>query len=293
MNYTQILENFKPQNEFYIGIDSDGCVFDSMEIKHKECFIPNIIKHWNLQAISRPARQAAEFVNLYSQWRGTNRFPALIKVLDLLRAHPDVTKYDLQLPDVTALRTFVESGVPLGVPALEEQYQQTHDPVLKQAIDWSRAVDASIEDMVKGVICFERVPHVLKRLQNQADIVVVSSTPHEAIVREWNEHRIAVYTSVIAGQEMGNKKTQLQITTQNRYPTGRVLMIGDAPGDLKSAYAVGARFYPIIPGKETESWEYFDDEIVDLFLNRKYTAEIEKELVQEFNDRLPDIPPWV
>ncbi|MDZ7721841.1 MAG: HAD hydrolase-like protein [candidate division KSB1 bacterium] len=293
MNYTQLLENFKPKYEFYIGIDSDGCVFDSMEIKHKECFIPNIIKHWNLQAISRPARQAAEFVNLYSQWRGTNRFPALIKVLELLQEHPDVKKRGLPLPDVTALQTFIESGAPLGVPALEAQYKQTQDPVLKQAVEWSRAVDASIEDMVRGVTCFERVPHVLKRLQNQADIVVVSSTPHEAIVREWNEHRIDVYTSIIAGQEMGNKKTQLQATTQNRYPKAQVLMIGDAPGDMKSAYAVGARFYPIVSGKETESWEYFEKEIVDLFLNRKYTAEIENKRVQEFNDSLPDIPPWV
>ena len=50
---------FKPQHKFFVGIDSDGCVFDSMEIKHKECFIPNIIKYWKLQAISKYAREAA------------------------------------------------------------------------------------------------------------------------------------------------------------------------------------------------------------------------------------------
>jgi len=65
---------FKPQHSYFVGIDSDGCVFDSMEIKHKECFIPNIIKYWKLQAISKYARAAAEFVNLYSKWRGVNRF---------------------------------------------------------------------------------------------------------------------------------------------------------------------------------------------------------------------------
>jgi hypothetical protein len=32
--------SFTPQHEFLVGIDSDGCVFDSMELKHKECFIP-------------------------------------------------------------------------------------------------------------------------------------------------------------------------------------------------------------------------------------------------------------
>jgi hypothetical protein len=34
----QRLQQFVPQHPFFIGIDSDGCVFDSMELKQKECF---------------------------------------------------------------------------------------------------------------------------------------------------------------------------------------------------------------------------------------------------------------
>nr|HID12448.1 HAD family hydrolase [Anaerolineae bacterium] len=70
------LAELKPKHDFFIGIDSDGCAFDTMEIKHKECFIPNTIKHWGLQPVSKYAREAAEFVNLYSRWRGINRWPA-------------------------------------------------------------------------------------------------------------------------------------------------------------------------------------------------------------------------
>src|SRR5664280_3570059 len=40
------LTAFQPRNNHFIGIDSDGCVFDAMEIKHKECFIPATIKCW-------------------------------------------------------------------------------------------------------------------------------------------------------------------------------------------------------------------------------------------------------
>jgi hypothetical protein len=65
----KVLRELQPKHKYFIGIDSDGCAFDTMEIKHKECFIPNIIKHWNLQAVSKYAREAAEFVNLYSKWR--------------------------------------------------------------------------------------------------------------------------------------------------------------------------------------------------------------------------------
>ena len=75
---------FQPKHPFLVGIDSDGCAFDTMEVKHKECFIPNTINEWELQAVSKYAREAAEFVNLYSKWRGINRFPALLMTFDLL-----------------------------------------------------------------------------------------------------------------------------------------------------------------------------------------------------------------
>ncbi len=62
--------NFEPQHAFLVGIDSDGCVFDTMELKHKECFIPHLIRYYELQGISKFAREVAEFVNLYSKSRG-------------------------------------------------------------------------------------------------------------------------------------------------------------------------------------------------------------------------------
>ena len=39
------LEGLRPEKDFFIGLDSDGCVFDSMDIKHKECFCPAFIDH--------------------------------------------------------------------------------------------------------------------------------------------------------------------------------------------------------------------------------------------------------
>src|SRR2546421_8657397 len=93
----QILRDFKPTREFFIGIDSDGCIFDSMEIKHKECFTPMFIKHFELQAVSKYAREVWEFVNLYSKTRGANRFPALVRALNLLRERPQVAARKVQV----------------------------------------------------------------------------------------------------------------------------------------------------------------------------------------------------
>ncbi len=81
--------------------------FDTMELKHKECFTPNIIKHWDLQAVSKYARDAALFVNLYSKWRGINRWPALVMVFDLLRERDEVIRRGTPIPTAAILRDFI------------------------------------------------------------------------------------------------------------------------------------------------------------------------------------------
>jgi len=289
--FAALLE-FEPKHEFLVGIDSDGCAFDTMEIKHKECFIPNIIKHWELQAVSKYAREAAEFVNLYSKWRGINRFPALIKVFDLLREREEVRKRKVEIPEAKPLREFIESGVPLGNPALREAVKRTKDPILTQALEWSEAVNRSVADIVKGVPPFPFVRESLERLFERADIIVVSATPGEALEREWKEHDIARFTRVIAGQEMGSKKEHLGYASKGRYEPKNVLMVGDAPGDMKAAKANGARFFPVKPGREEESWEFFFREALDVFLKGDYTEEYEAKLVEEFEKLLPEVPPW-
>src|SRR3990172_2441242 len=101
---TDILKNHKPTKEFFVAIVSDGCAFDTMEVKHKECFIPNTINSFDLQAVSKYAREAAEFVNLYSKWRGINRFPALTMTLDLLAERPEVAARHVEIPKLQGVR---------------------------------------------------------------------------------------------------------------------------------------------------------------------------------------------
>ena len=286
------LKELKPKHDFFVGIDSDGCAFDTMEIKHKECFIPNIIKHWNLQPISKYAREAAEFVNLYSRWRGINRFPALVMVFDLLREREEVKKREVDIPQAPSIGEFIDSGVPLGNPALKEAVDRTGDPELKRALEWSEAVNRTVADIVSGVPPFPFVRESLEKLSTVADCVVVSATPTEALGREWQEHGIAKYVKVIAGQEMGSKKEHLALASGGKYKSGHVLMIGDAPGDMKAAQANNALFYPIIPGEEEKSWEKFYNESADVFLSQKYAGEYEKKLIEEFMKYLPEKPPW-
>src|ERR1043165_8364036 len=105
---------FIPQKKFFIGFDSDGCIFDSMEIKHRECFIPALIWKWNLQAVSRLARECHEFVNLYSKWRGINRFPALVRTLELLAQRPEAQARGFSARDLAELKKWIATEKQLG-----------------------------------------------------------------------------------------------------------------------------------------------------------------------------------
>ncbi|MBZ5516265.1 MAG: HAD hydrolase-like protein [Acidobacteriia bacterium] len=283
---------FTPQHSYFVGIDSDGCVFDTMEIKHKECFIPNIIKYWNLQAISKFARAAAEFVNLYSKWRGINRFPALTRTFDLLSDWPEPMRRGVKIPQVPSLRNWIESGVALGNPTLKAEVQKTGDPILKQTLDWSEAVNRTIADMVEGVPPFPHFRESVEGLQAKADIICVSATPTEALEREWQEHDIARHAAVIAGQEMGSKKEHLKLASGGKYEKDHILMIGDAPGDLAAARANGALFYPINPGHEEESWQRFLNEGISRFFEGSFAGAYEAALIAEFDKLLPEKPPW-
>jgi phosphoglycolate phosphatase-like HAD superfamily hydrolase len=286
------LAELGPKHQFFVGIDSDGCAFDTMEIKHKECFCPNTIKHWGLQPVSKYAREAAEFVNLYSKWRGINRWPALVMVFDLLRERPQVIARHATIPQAPELRKFMESGYPLSNDGLREYMAEQPHPELEQGLAWSEGVNATVADMVHNVPPFPYVRESLELMENQADMVVVSATPTEALTREWQEHEIDGYVRVIAGQEMGSKKQHLALAAGGKYPQDHVLMIGDAPGDMKAARANNFLFYPINPGAEDASWERFFKEAFERFVAGTYAGAYEAGLVAKFETYLPEVPPW-
>jgi phosphoglycolate phosphatase-like HAD superfamily hydrolase len=288
----QPLKDFKKEQDFLVGIDSDGCVFDTMEIKQKECFIPNTCKYFDLQSVAKYAREAGEFVNLYSKWRGVNRFPALIKIFELLEERAEVKARGLKLDDYSSLKAWVAAESKLGNPALEKYVAETGDPFLTKTLAWSKAVNATVADIVYGVPPFPLVRESLAKMRKVADTLVVSQTPGEALVREWQEHNIDDMVKVIAGQEMGTKTQHLGYVIEGRYAKDHVLMIGDAPGDLKAARANGVLFYPINPGNEEASWKRFYEESFDKFIGGTYAGDYEAALIDEFEAYLPEKAPW-
>jgi phosphoglycolate phosphatase-like HAD superfamily hydrolase len=279
-----------PKHSFLVGIDSDGCAFDTMEVKHKECFIPNTINSYDLQGIAKYAREAAEFVNLYSKSRGINRFPALIETLEWLQKRPEVAARGVKIAIPPGLVNWIKTETKLGNPALKAAVQKSGDADLKQALAWSEAVNESVERIVRNVPPFPYVRESLEKLTGKADMLVISATPNEALKREWEEHNICDYVAGICGQETGTKKETL--AQAKKYPAEQTLMIGDAPGDYSAAKANSALFFPINPGAEEASWKRFYEEGIDRFLSKKFAGDYQQKLLDEFDKYLPATPPW-
>ncbi len=287
----QKLIDFQPRNEFFVGIDSDGCVFDSMEIKHKECFAPMFIKHFGLQAASKYARECWEFVNLYSKTRGINRFPALSNALELLRNRPEVIARQVQVPSADAVDEWISRESKLGNASLEAEVKGGNDS-LQGVLEWSNAVNDAVLDIVHGVPPFPLVRETLAKLSSVADAFCISQTPISALEREWGEHALSGYVQLIAGQEMGTKTQHIKLAAADKYPAHRILMIGDAPGDFKAAKSNGALFYPITPGEEERCWQRLFEEALQVFFDEKYAGSYEEALLSEFDASLPAEPSW-
>ncbi|MDZ4695883.1 MAG: HAD family hydrolase [Deltaproteobacteria bacterium] len=290
-----LLKAFSPAHRFFVGIDSDGCAFNSMEVKHNDCFSTNVVKHFGLAAVSRQVHEAWDFVNLYSQTRGCNRFKALALVMDELSHMSRVTQSGVVVPPLPNLRAWMKVDTALGNPTLAKRIEVSEGEAraeLERVMAWSKDVNRSVLDVVHNLPPFTPMRKALGLLQGRADVLVLSATPAEALVREWQEHGIDKQVALIAGQEMGSKTEHLTLTTHGRYAANHVLMMGDAPGDLKAARDVGALFFPINPGAEQESWQAFIDEGLERFFTGIFAGAYEENLIAAFMKLLPDTPSW-
>lgn len=292
MDYVAQLKNLPKRHDFFIGIDSDGCVFDSMEIKQKECFCPAFIKHFGMQPASKYAREVWEFVNLYSRNRGCNRFLAVQQALKLIGEWQVFADRDMKVTAIPALDAWIKEESKLGNPALVAKVNASGDESLKKVLAWSKEVNVRIEDMVYGVPPFPWVKQSLEKAREKADVIVVSQTPVEALEREWKEHKIDHLVNFIAGQEAGTKTEHIKFAAGGRYAPEKILMIGDAHGDLKAAKGNQALFYPIVPGKEELSWKRFLEEGAEKFFNGTFAGAYQDGLIKEFDAALPEKPHW-
>ncbi len=282
---------FEPKHDFLIGVDSDGCVFDSMEVKQVDHFHPLIIKIWDLHVCEAEVRAVAEYVNLRSPWRGSNRFIALLKTFEFLQEWENQQGLNLHVPPYQDLQDWIESGDTLNNDSLEVRAKTSSE--LAKVLEWSRAVNTDIATRMMPIPPFDGAADALTLFHARADTVVISLTPVEALEHEWSTQGLRWDMDAILGQEWGTKPDQIRLAlSQKTYTPEKVLILGDAPGDLKAARETGVCFYPIIPGQEAECWRRLLAEDMDRFFRGEYRGKTETAYIAEFEAVLNHPPPW-
>ena len=244
------LEEFQKKHDFLICVDSDGCAVDTMDIKHKRCFGPCLVKEWGLEQWEKPILERWNEINLYTHTRGINRFKALALALE------EVNQTYTPIEGVEELKTWTEEAKELSNPALEAQIAKTGAPVLKKALSWSLAVNRAITELPWEVKhAFSGVKEAFEGVRDFADLVIVSSANRDAVEQEWGKFGLLAYTDIVLAQDVGSKAACIARMLEFGYAADHVLMIGDAPGDWEAARKNGVWYYPILVNHEKQSWE--------------------------------------
>jgi phosphoglycolate phosphatase-like HAD superfamily hydrolase len=205
---------------------------------------------------------------------------------------PEIKARHFTVLSSAPLQEWIRKETKLGNPSLKKYAAEVNDPFITTTLEWSLKVNEDIEKMVFGITPFPFVRECLEKIKSAADAMVVSQTPYEALKREWEENRIDHYVKMIAGQEHGTKAEHLRYAAKVKYPDDKILMIGDANGDLRAAKSNGVLFFPINPGKEEESWEKLYKEGLDKFFTGTFKGAYEDKLIKEFETYLPEQPHW-
>ena len=273
-------DSFEKKHDFLVCVDSDGCAMDTLDCKHFHCFGPCMVDEWELHQWKDAILDRWNVINLYSMTRGINRFKGLAAALT------EINEQYMSIDGIDALNEWVEHSPALSNDALVSALEKGGHPVLKKALDWSKAVNASInllpEEMKKP---FAGAKEGLAFAAGLADVAIVSSANRDAVVEEWSKFGLLEHTDITLAQDVGSKAACIAAMLKFGYAPDHVLMVGDAPGDCEAAEKNGVWYYPILVRHETESWKELCEKYLPVLVSGEY-AFVQAELKQRFLENL-------
>ena len=249
----ETLNEYRKRHEYLVCVDSDGCAMDTMDIKHFHCFGPCMITEWGLEEWEKSILDRWNEVNLYTMTRGINRFKGLAIALT------EVNAQYRPIEDLNTLCQWAETSPTLSNDALRQAIDANPSSTsLPKALRWSIAVNRSIQALPESKIKpFALAREALAFAHKKADVAIVSSANLGAVLEEWEKHGLLPHTDIVLAQNVGSKAFCIAELLKKGYDPDKVLMCGDAPGDLQAAEMNGVFYFPILVRKEKESWEEF------------------------------------
>ena len=273
--------DYEKKSDYLICIDSDGCAMDTMEVKHRECFGPQWIYTYGLGAHFEECMKIWLDINLYSITRGINRFKGLALALEAVEQEGTVRTGGLE-----EFVKWTEEAKELSNPALLALAQKSNSECIEKALLWSIRTNRAINNLPADDKPFEHVKETMDAMCKDADLVAVSSANGEAVEAEWTKHQLKEDCRVLLCQEAGSKAFCIAELMKKGYDPSKILMVGDAPGDRDAAIKNGVRYYPILVGKEGESWTCLKEEVFPKFLAGTFDDEYQAHWIHEFEKNL-------
>lgn len=276
------IADYVKKRDFLVCVDSDGCAMDTMNIKHFRCFGPCMVDEWGLQEWSDEILERWNVINLFSMTRGVNRFKGLAMILS------EINEKYCAIEGIDKLITWAETSPELSNSALEAAIARDEDAVaLKKALSWSIAVNTSIKALPEEEIKpFPLAREALEFAHARADVAIVSSANLGAVLEEWEKHSLLPHTDIVMAQNSGSKAACIASLLEKGYCRSNVVMCGDAPGDLAAAEKNGVLYFPILVGREEESWREFIHLALDKLISGSYAGKYQAQKREEFLENL-------
>ncbi|MGF6990273.1 phosphoglycolate phosphatase-like HAD superfamily hydrolase [Lachnospiraceae bacterium PM6-15] len=270
--------------EYLICVDSDGCAMDTMTIKHVRCFGPDIVEIFGLEEWTKPILTRWNDINLYTRKRGINRFQGLVQMLT------EVDETYLKIPGLEILADWVNHTTAYSEANLKIAIEATKEnEILRKALTWSQKVNININKIPdEEKIEFTGVKEALEKIKTVADLAIVSSANREAMEEEWVGCSLMQYVDCAMAQDAGTKADCIRKMIEKGYDKSNIVMIGDALGDYRAAQDAEVSFYPILAGKEEQSWKRFSNQVLAEIISKKYTKERQKEELDLFYGNLKE-----
>ena len=249
-----IFDSFVKKHDYLVCVDSDGCVMDTMNCKHFNCFGPCMVAEWGLEEWKEEILDRWNVINLFSMTRGINRFKGLAMALgEIHETYKPIT-------GIAALQHWAETAPALSNDGVAKAAAEAEDAdaklVFEKALNWSKAVNKAIVALDEAL----KVPYAgaregLAAAHSFADVAMVSSANRDAVEEEWGKFGLLEHTDIVLAQDVGSKAACIAGMLKFGYDVDKVIMIGDAPGDCDAAEKNGVHYYPILVNHEKESWD--------------------------------------
>lgn len=273
---------FERKKDYLVCVDSDGCAMNTMDVKHIRCFGPCMVDEWGLSEWREEILDRWNEINLYTITRGINRFKGLAMALCEIDG-----KY-CTIAEASELKEWTDSAPELSNGALERLIEERPGEIIfRKALNWSRAVNESITKLPDdSKLPFPLVKEALEMARKYADVAIVSSANLGAVLEEWETHGLLDHVDVIMSQNDGSKAFCIGELLTKGYNNIKVVMCGDAPGDLTAAEKNNVYFFPILVRSEKASWEEFIDRGLARLIDGSYGGEYQERKTKEFYKNL-------